>query len=276
MAFTKFWIFGPPEDGGHLLSTIDLDGRGPKGIPNVCTACHGGTFDYNTQTASPVQFDAGAWTRNGKPYGDLSAHFLPFDLANFAFARNEKKSAAEQDAARAAQEEAIYRLNQNVLNLEKPQANPPRSSAGSAGIAQLIEGWYNGATLAGTTPSFNYDFVPYEFSDTSILNYPKAYRDGYAHSCRTCHIAMDRQPFEYTAHPIPPDDQSYVCSHLMPNARVTFDRLWLSHADRSVTKQPPPSNIPGLLSLANPDQVAALGNIFPDMVNKASCAPPLP
>jgi hypothetical protein len=86
--FTKFLIFGPD---GALWSTVDLDGRGPKGVPNVCTACHGGKFDYEDADG---HFEPGVVTP--RPPGDLGAHFLPFDIANFAFSSNLKPDQQEQ------------------------------------------------------------------------------------------------------------------------------------------------------------------------------------
>jgi cytochrome c5 len=199
LPFTKFWIFNPE---GKLVSTIDLDGRGPKGMPHVCTACHGGDLVM-------------------APNGDLKAHFLPFDKGNFAF--SSKQSEDEH-------EEAIFRMNRNVYNTEitRTAGNPygQASSDGSKSITQLIKGWYGDVTKNNTEPHFNAGFVADAWK--TVPNGPALYSDIVAHSCRTCHSAMDNFPFEVS----PPSlslMQSLACDdHRMPNAKVTFDRFWLS------------------------------------------------
>jgi hypothetical protein len=219
--FVSFLIF---DANGNLLPGVDLDGRGVKFVPNVCTACHGGTFQYETSIdgGQTVQFD-----HTKAVNGDLGAHFLPFDMANFVF--SSKLTPAEQ-------QEAIFKLNMDVYNTEitrttgfPGQANP---SVGSDSITQLIIGWYTDVTAANTNPQFKLDFMPTRWMNDP---FPFLYTDVVSHSCRTCHTAMDRVPSEVST----PATfslglmQSITCGttasgHQMPNSKVTFDRFWLS------------------------------------------------
>jgi hypothetical protein len=225
-AFTKFWIFGPT---GALLSTVDLDGRGPKGVPHVCTACHGG--DFASETFNPatnhLEFDP-----NKGP--NLHSHFLPFDMSNFAF--SSKLSDPER-------ERAIFKMNLDVYNTENTlwhrDPNTGLIAAGgfaSASIAQLIQGWYGDVSASNSTPNFDHNFVPGNNWDFS---YHDSYQNAVAHSCRTCHVAMENFAFEVNPDLVASLGQNVVCNlHNMPNSKVTFDRFWLSQ-DPTVPGQPP-------------------------------------
>jgi hypothetical protein len=242
-AFTKFYIFGPDPEG-VLLSAVDLDGRGPKGVPNVCTACHGGTFNYLNA--------AGQFDQTKSANGDLGAHFLPFDKANFAFSSKLSKTKAEDN---------IFNLNKDVYDTEivrttgyPGQANP---SSGSDSITQTIKGWYGNVTATNAAPVFNTGYVPTPWDDKGG---PKsaAYLHSVSHSCRTCHVAMDRWAFELSPTLLSGSSHDLVCNqndqptqndsvftnpiyyqkHAMPNSKVTFDRFWLTR-DPTVVGQPP-------------------------------------
>jgi hypothetical protein len=218
--FTKFLIFGPD---GALWSTVDLDGRGPKGVPNVCTACHGGKFDY---VDADGHFEPQVVT-NRLP-GDLGAHFLPFDIANFAFSSNLTTDQREQ---------AIFKMNLDVYNIE-----PDRDGLGSlSSIRGLIAGWYGGdmnMTPTNIAPSLNRKYIAPSWNDGIDGIHSNAYLYAYSHSCRTCHVAMDRAAAEENPNLISGVAKPLVCDqptsssstdeHVMPNAKVTFDRFWLS------------------------------------------------
>ena len=230
-AFTKFWIFGPE---GALLSTVDLDGDGPKGVPQVCTACHGGPFDPAASSS-----------------GDLGAHFLPFDIANFAF------SSGLTDQER---EKAIFAMNLNVYNSEITRTTgypgQQHPSLGSDSIVQLIKGWYGDVSASNTSPVLDRNFVPPAWKTYA----PVAYAGAVAHSCRTCHAAMDSYAFELN--PLSASDvTNYVCTgHEMPNSKVTFDRFWLS-GQMGVPGQP----------AVHDNQVLALESL---LGIPATCSPP--
>jgi hypothetical protein len=200
--FTRFLVFGP---NGQLLPSVNLDGRGEKFVPGTCVACHGGD-NYSGQ------YPIGA---GGPP--DIGAHFLPYDAGNFAFSN-------KAGLTEAAQEEAIYQLNQNIL-----------ATDATAATSNLIAGWYrNGHVL-------DQNYVP-----TAWSAHADVYKTVVARSCRTCHAAVSSS---YDWDSLGPGDPagtiggtigftayaSDVCdngtltgSQDMPNSKVTFDRMWNS------------------------------------------------
>jgi len=113
--FIRFLIFGP---SGQLLPSVNLDGRREKFVPGTCVVCHGG--DHY----------AGKFPEDGSGFANVGGHFLPYDTGNFEF--SSKAGLTEADQA-----QAIYFLNQNVLN-----AGP------TVAEQELIAGWYaNGPVL---------------------------------------------------------------------------------------------------------------------------------
>ncbi len=148
--FTRFMAFGP---AGNLLTSVNLDGRGEKFVPGTCVACHGGD-KY-----------AGRFNERAGASPDIGAHFLPYDLANFRFSSRVGLRAADQQAA-------IKALNLNVL-----KTNP------TTAITELVNGWYAGGA---TTQNVNYLPASWSGRTAAALAF---YRDVYASSCRTCHVA---------------------------------------------------------------------------------------
>ena len=196
--FTRFLIFGP---SGELLPSINLDGRREKFVPGVCVVCHGGS-KY-----------AGYYPTDGTGPADIGAHFLPYDVGNFAFS-------SKAGLRRVDQELAIYNLNQNVLK------------AGPTPAAQeLIAGWY-----PGTSKVQDLNYLPASWVGKG---FDQAYHKIFAHSCRTCHVNLDER-FNFDHY----DNTQYgrlatsVCAgnlgtsdnqarrHSMPNSLVTFNRFW--------------------------------------------------
>jgi hypothetical protein len=113
--FVRFLIFGP---NGQLLPSINLDGRREKFVPGTCVVCHGG--DHY----------AGKFPEDRSGFANVGGHFLPYDTGNFEFSG--KSGVREID-----QLQAIYHLNQNVLN-----AGPTPAEQ------NLIANWYaNGCLL---------------------------------------------------------------------------------------------------------------------------------
>jgi hypothetical protein len=207
--YVRFLIFGP---NGQLLPSINLDGRREKFVPGTCVACHGG--DHY----------AGHYLARDNP--DVGAHFLPYDSGNFEFST--KPGLTELD-----QQEAIYNLNQNVLNVNPTVAEK-----------ELIAGWYL------TSHALDKTYVPDTWKSqtdvpTSIaVNF---YQNVVARSCRGCHVAMvegynwDRYQslwltnYRGTSGFVLPE--TIACggvgganrvfrSHSMPNSLVTFNRYW--------------------------------------------------
>ena len=214
--FTKFYVF----QGGSLVASADLDGKGPKFVPGLCKACHGA----DNQARQPFT--------NNVVNGDIGAHFLPFDLDNFDYLDDSAFS-------RRAQESKFKQLNQMIL-----ETNP------APVVRQLIDGidgWYRG----GRTEQDS-QFVPPGWMGNEQL-----YRRVVKPSCRTCHVAMrpafNFNRFENLANDdssTPADDRQggfkdnhsliklRVCdSREMPNSKVTFDLFWLDRVQRTVLQR---------------------------------------
>ena len=205
--FTRFLIFGP---SGRLLPSVNLDGRHEKFVPGVCVACHGGD-KY-----------AGRFSESGPGFADIGAHFLPYDNGNFRFST--KSGLALTDL-----QGAIHALNMNVM-----QSGP------NTATTELIQGWYLGGTA-----TLDPNYVPTSwqarpFADQSF------YKNVYAHSCRTCHVAftetLNLDHYANMITPSPPPlmedgtlrtrlsvcggSASFVRTFSMPNSLRTLDLFW--------------------------------------------------
>jgi Chitobiase/beta-hexosaminidase C-terminal domain/Putative Ig domain len=209
--FTRFLIFGP---SGRLLQSVNLDGRGEKFVPGTCVACHGG--DHY----------AGHFPEDGSGFANIGAHFVPYDVGNFEFSSNTGLTLANQ-------QEAIYRLNQNLLN-----AGPTLAEQ------ELIAGWY-----ADGTHMLNLSYVPATWAagTAAQVNY---YQNIEAHYCRSCHVALtEGYNFDHLQNYRLPNNTyrsngtsgflataSAQCGPAfyglpslefsMPNSLVTFNRFW--------------------------------------------------
>jgi len=206
-AFTRFFTFGPD---GNLLKSVNLDGRGEKFLPGTCIACHGG--DHY----------AGKFPEDGTGSANIGAHFLPYDVSNFAFSQAIGLTATEQ-------QHAIKQLNLNILN-----AGP------TLAVTELIDGWY-----ANNADEMDEEYLPESWEnaiqngDTAALDY---YRYVLAPSCRTCHVAFnEKYNFDHFDNVLfqgnrVPGKLTATCGqsidsrigHSMPNSLVTFNRFWES------------------------------------------------
>ncbi|HWP93165.1 MAG TPA: hypothetical protein VNN20_13310 [Thermodesulfobacteriota bacterium] len=230
--FTRFYIFGP---GGDLRLSVDLDVRGEKFMPGVCTVCHGANDDHARKRFAST-------TEAGNP--DLGGRFLPFDLDNFRYL------VSSPSFSRGAQEDKFRRLNQMIKDTN---IAPVVRQLIDGDINDPNDGWYPGGT--GKQQS---DFVPPGWGDdpNTQLDEKELYLNVVKPSCRTCHVVM-RPRFNFNRFEnldmndpnTPPDDtrgsfkdqntindkvnatliRGHVCSaYDMPNSLVTFDRFWLS------------------------------------------------
>jgi hypothetical protein len=210
--FIRFLIFGP--DGG-LLPSINLDGRREKFVPGTCIVCHGG--DHY----------AGKFPEDGSGAANVGGHFLPYDTGNFEF--SSKAGLREQD-----QEQAIFHLNQNVLNAGPTQAE-----------RELIAGWYANQARFTKVLDKNYIDPSWNGKGTAASNF---YQHVYARGCRSCHVALvEGYNFDHYQNITPgapffradtPEvdvrittcggDSQVFRSHSMANSLVTFNRFWLS------------------------------------------------
>jgi hypothetical protein len=233
--YIRFLIFGP---SGQLLPSINLDTRREKFVPGTCVVCHGG--DYY----------AGAYPTDGSGSPDVGGHFLPYDEGNFEF------SLTQAGLTQAAQEQPIFNLNQNIMNLSNPAAGQGITQA----EATLILGWYTQSTGFGP-PQNTSSYIDPSWQGhlpNNGINATSIYQNIYAHSCRTCHVALAPQfNFEQYNNLVminPPQgivdpgrclggtgrDRNRM--YKMPNSLITFNQMW-------------GSKVPPSVSTTNPDQI---------------------
>lgn len=233
---TKFFVYDGRIATGKRLAAANLDGCGPKSVPEVCLNCHGGNWPGDGSQAATLDAmiaglglpggtlsgidandtalaDPGYQLRRGiiekltrEEYGFSS--FLPFDPETYQF---------PSAAPFASQAASIRRLNQLVLWAKPKDA-----------ISSLVRGWYGNNLVSGSFAPWRpaaWNDDPSQPGDESDLH-----DDVYARACRGCHAAhysID-QP---TWFPSPPR----LCvnglgeaggSPTMPHAKLTYLNLW--------------------------------------------------
>jgi hypothetical protein len=200
---------------GNLALDAELDGEGPKTVPRMCMACHGGTYDatHHSVKAAP---------------GGNTASFLPFDVWSFFYSENPNNTAFSLQN----QQEAFRELNYLVL-----QTNP------SPAIKCLINDLYSNTSSnpllppnnCATTPNINVfgnginddSYVPGAWSTSSgSVSGPIIYKGVFRKYCRMCHLAQD-PPADFSTlaefQGLAGGANSLVCTmHDMPHAEVPF------------------------------------------------------
>lgn len=239
------WDSGPPLDtsvqfyvydgAGVRVNQATLDSEGPKSVPQICMACHGGSY-----LAS----------------GDHLAHgsrFLPFDIASFRHVDDDFSAQAVTqfgfDAFTRQNQLGQFRgLNALVAQTEASRATPNP-------VLDLITGWYggcggvtNGACGtcvggAGCPDSFRGGWRPgaWEGSAEAKALYDNVVRP----DCRGCHVMQQSFPWTDVAQftgPFKSLIQSRVCTssqRRMPHAEVPFKAFWHSSVASELLKQAP-------------------------------------
>jgi carboxypeptidase family protein len=223
----QFWAYNGQ---GDRLTEALLDSEGAKPIPQICTACHGGSYSATDRLVH-------------------GARFLPFDIVSFktvddVFSPDTVNALGLDAVTRTNQLEQFRRLNALVVETE---VNHPDPNA----ARQLVTGWYQGCggvtdaacgtCLGGATcpTSFNGNFRPPLWDDTP------GHRDVYDKvvrvSCRGCHIEQGAgfdwtDPAQMTG-TFQPAIARDVCTgpsaptnvqRRMPHAEVPFKAFWES------------------------------------------------
>ena len=194
----KFYVYAPD---GSRLNQVALDSEGAKNVPNLCLACHGGS--YNSSNAGP------------NPNSVTGANFLPWDLDSFVYSNSPGQT-------KAAQLEQFRILNSFVL-FTNP--NPK--------ITQLIDGWYGGpGGVANPSALYNDSYIPpgWDVSPDSRELYVKVIK----HYCRGCHMAQ-------TTNLEGPADLSSAFypvfeANDMPHAQVTSHKFWAGDGPISLAR----------------------------------------
>lgn len=191
-----FMVYGPD---GTLSPTAILDGSAHPNtqVPTNCMSCHAGNGYVNS---------------SGQV---VNAHFLPFDLDLFQYS-------SSPNYTESAQLEQFRRLNAVVAQTSHPAA-----------FTQLLAGWYPPNGPQTSTPDFNGDFVPDNWSyrpANLVYNY------GVKKFCRTCHLGQTITDFSTPTQLTSLESSGkvvskYLCdTHLMPQALVTQNNFWNSSA----------------------------------------------
>src|SRR5262249_1185989 len=127
----KFFVYDGGESKAPRLREVDLDGNGPKFVPNLCLNCHGG--DYSLVPGD----NPGFADINMKP------SFREFDLATFKFPRAGKP---ENDTDRTTPTQA------EITEFKKMNALVIKTKPAPA-ILELIGEWDKNGW--GTKPPWN-------------------------------------------------------------------------------------------------------------------------
>jgi hypothetical protein len=202
----QFYVYGGGVAGSGRLSFADLDGLGPKPVPQLCSVCHGG----NAQLSA-----------NNKV---AHARFREFDLPSFRYAAGESWTYGQPAGGphpNAAEFGNFARLNEMVRN-----ANP------TAPIGSLINAWYPSGFAGNPLPTLPAPPAEWDNSPQDI----NAYHEVYGKTCRTCHVARDAgNPDGYYVfnNKAAFGGLGYsVCGsgtpkqRIMPNAIVTYRNFW--------------------------------------------------
>ncbi len=221
--YTKFYTFNGNDE---RVTKIDLDGRGEKFQPGLCTVCHGGR---------PKLLVNGIYPDNG----DVDAHFLPWDLDTYEFSENPLFT-------REAQEEEFKKLNQAAL-ATYPDPNAVNSGTWSGNASrELIEGWYgdDGANLPAAT--FDGNFVPIGWRTVenggpadNPADVEELYLKVVGPNCRACHIqrgqnftdSTQSEFIDFTTYEKFSNYRDQIIDLVfdqgkMPDANVTFTNFW--------------------------------------------------
>src|SRR6185312_404409 len=119
---TQFFVY-PADPNGPRVTEAQLDDEGPKPVPQICTPCHGGSFEASDNLAH-------------------GSRFLPFDIASFVMVDDEFGAAG----ASALGLDAYTRPNQlgqfRALNALVRQTETGRGISPDP-VTDLIDNWYS-------------------------------------------------------------------------------------------------------------------------------------
>jgi hypothetical protein len=156
----------------------DLDGRGKKQVPGLCSSCHGGAPRV-LNTDGPIP--------NYPENGDTGAHFLPLDLDNFVFDKVRPGRTREKQELRYRKTNKMVLIDHRGTATFDEVAGIDRLPA----VQELIEGWYGGPGLPNDT--FNGEFVPVGWLPPAAPDsVGELYLEAIAPACRSCHANQKR------------------------------------------------------------------------------------
>ncbi len=196
----QFYVYGGGVATSGRIGFADLDGFGPKAVPQLCTICHGGNYD-----AGLLKVD--------------SAQFREFDLPSFKYADGASWDYGQPVSGTtpsASDFGNFAALNEMVHDI-----------APTSKIGLLITAWYTGGFGGNPLP----DLPAAPAGWNASLADTNAYLGSYAQACRTCHLARDVDFTATTVAGVPDfffSNTYYVCGigRQMPNAVVTYKNFW--------------------------------------------------
>jgi hypothetical protein len=199
VAFYVFANNGKPAEGA-LVNNAALDTDGPKSVPRMCMACHGGTYNQNTAAAAPFNSSA------------PGINFLFFDIYFFHYVEG-----MDITPDLPAVQEGFRQLNY-LVSLTHP--NPMPGNADSAILQAINDEYPNGFSTPGNTAPADPP-VP-----TGWTSQPHLYTTVFRPYCRSCHLAESNFTFSNVSDFASDATliQSFVCTgnHDMPHAQVPF------------------------------------------------------
>lgn len=179
--FVKFYVFAPDTRSGALqrITSVDLDHRGQKSVPQSCVACHGGTVGTYSVSGGTGTYSNG---------GNVGAGFISWDLDSLlysdtdpGFSQKAADAALKAQYTRGAQASQFKLLN---VGAYLTTDDPTRYAV----ERELLEGWYGGAGMPG---AFDGTFVPTGWqpggTNANPADSATIYKNVYARNCRMCH-----------------------------------------------------------------------------------------
>jgi hypothetical protein len=204
----KFFVYAGAGGGANAprQPSANLDGFGEKFVPNLCLNCHGGGYAPATP-AAPSFAEI-----------NMGASFRELDYATYKFPAGR--------IVPNAGEKAAFKLQNLIV-----KGLAPGDTIAIQPIKDVIAGWYAGGT----------DDQDNNFTPPGWVGAPKQalYHDVVKPSCRTCHVALDADPFVTGEGWITYDQLEArrpfllpnfaLCeSRIMPHAVITYRNFWLS------------------------------------------------
>jgi hypothetical protein len=230
--YIQFYAYqgnGAPFTGNAFVNGPTLDTQGPKPMPEMCMACHGGSYSPSSPTNDSTTLVS-------------SASFLPFDLDSFVY--DQTDPTLDPHTAPAVQE-SFRKLNSMVLATTNTSVAPAYTN--------LMNLWYG---VGGV----NVQNTPFHFG-TSGVNLPPAgswsagNKDLYdivvSKVCRTCHLARssgDNWTSFAQMSPFQGFIKNYACgsgalatdtgqTFFMPHAEVPFKAFWTNNLGATLATQ---------------------------------------
>lgn len=187
----KFYVY--IEDGSILPIAI-LDSEGVKAFPDICTVCHGGTYDNQERAI----------------YG---ASYLPLAVPEFEYLNQPGFELFDQI-------ENMTDINEMFLDL--------------AIVPSAVKSYVSGLSQASAQADINNDFEVLEnYVMPGWEARPELYREAFAPYCRACHQTSRNLPFETANEFIALKSivvESVCGDFSMPQAEITHSNFWGSEA----------------------------------------------